>query len=474
MADITVQFGDGSSHIYTGVPDNVTPEQATARAKKDFPKLDIKHLDRKVQNKDEPQEKGYADSVTDANEELKTSLGKGQLERVGKGIVGAGEAALNVAGNIAGPVAGAANVMFGSDPLHPEKAYHEGKEALSYEPKTESGKATSKLLGKITEPVGKVADLPGKAVESIAIATGLPEEHAKFMHEVITDALPFIAGPAGKAAGKAVGPTAKSVGGVALDAGKASMKATKTAIGKIVDKAGKYGIDAEKAFDAIEAAAAIATGGHSLVGTMLVKPYIKRAISSYKADMKVAAADDVIRKAEQETLEKTKAEEATKRQRDTELQAKVQKENEEALKYQKEQEIQKAASEKERKEKFSAQEMQKPKKSIEEIKEELRARNPQSDAKTLTAKSMSDKIKAKLEAVGQKVEEKEPTQEEIEKGYKQAKADAKTFVGGTSDYTKTPSSKLEMLTSRKDVSKQVKDNALRELERRRKLKINVF
>lgn len=43
--NVTITFGDGSSHIYNNVPDNVTPEQATARANKDFPGKQITHLD---------------------------------------------------------------------------------------------------------------------------------------------------------------------------------------------------------------------------------------------------------------------------------------------------------------------------------------------------------------------------------------------------------------------------------------------
>lgn len=43
--DVTITFGDGSSHIYNNVPDNVTPEQATARAQKDFPGKQVTHLD---------------------------------------------------------------------------------------------------------------------------------------------------------------------------------------------------------------------------------------------------------------------------------------------------------------------------------------------------------------------------------------------------------------------------------------------
>lgn len=43
--DITVTFQDGSSHIYKGAPDNITPEQAQARAEQDFPDRPIKNLD---------------------------------------------------------------------------------------------------------------------------------------------------------------------------------------------------------------------------------------------------------------------------------------------------------------------------------------------------------------------------------------------------------------------------------------------
>lgn len=38
MPNITVQFNDGSSHVYEGVPEGVTREQAAARAQKDFGK----------------------------------------------------------------------------------------------------------------------------------------------------------------------------------------------------------------------------------------------------------------------------------------------------------------------------------------------------------------------------------------------------------------------------------------------------
>lgn len=43
--DVSVTFGDGSNHVYNNVPDNVTPEQITARAGTDFAGKQVTHLD---------------------------------------------------------------------------------------------------------------------------------------------------------------------------------------------------------------------------------------------------------------------------------------------------------------------------------------------------------------------------------------------------------------------------------------------
>ena len=42
--NITVTFDDGTSHVYQNAPDDITPEQVTARAQKEFGKA-IKALD---------------------------------------------------------------------------------------------------------------------------------------------------------------------------------------------------------------------------------------------------------------------------------------------------------------------------------------------------------------------------------------------------------------------------------------------
>jgi hypothetical protein len=51
MADITVQFGDGTSHVYKGAPDNLSQSDVISRAQKDFSGKEIKHLDRVAQPK---------------------------------------------------------------------------------------------------------------------------------------------------------------------------------------------------------------------------------------------------------------------------------------------------------------------------------------------------------------------------------------------------------------------------------------
>ena len=43
--DIPVTFSDGSTHLYQGAPDDITPQLATQRANKDFPNLTVTHLD---------------------------------------------------------------------------------------------------------------------------------------------------------------------------------------------------------------------------------------------------------------------------------------------------------------------------------------------------------------------------------------------------------------------------------------------
>lgn len=53
MADITVEFSDGTSHIYNGVPDSATQDDVIARASRDFSNKSITHLARSLGKKRE-------------------------------------------------------------------------------------------------------------------------------------------------------------------------------------------------------------------------------------------------------------------------------------------------------------------------------------------------------------------------------------------------------------------------------------
>jgi hypothetical protein len=45
-ADITVYFKDGTSHVYTNVPDSLTPDEVLSRVNKDFGNIEVEHLGR--------------------------------------------------------------------------------------------------------------------------------------------------------------------------------------------------------------------------------------------------------------------------------------------------------------------------------------------------------------------------------------------------------------------------------------------
>lgn len=61
--DITVQFEDGSSHIYSGAPDDATPEQVYARASKDFASKKVVHLDGGRGTASKKEEPGFLESI---------------------------------------------------------------------------------------------------------------------------------------------------------------------------------------------------------------------------------------------------------------------------------------------------------------------------------------------------------------------------------------------------------------------------
>jgi hypothetical protein len=77
--NITVQFADGSRHVYQNVPDDVTPDQVAARAGREFQGKQIRHIDRTTAEPAAEPERtlgGYA---------------KETLKGLGAGVVGLGE-----------------------------------------------------------------------------------------------------------------------------------------------------------------------------------------------------------------------------------------------------------------------------------------------------------------------------------------------------------------------------------------------
>ncbi len=71
MADITVTFADGTSHVYENVPSSVTREQAIERAKKDFAKKSVSDISRTSFS-----EMGAADILQSAVSNVPASAGR--------------------------------------------------------------------------------------------------------------------------------------------------------------------------------------------------------------------------------------------------------------------------------------------------------------------------------------------------------------------------------------------------------------
>ena len=152
--DITITFDDGTSHQYKGAPDDITPEQVTERATKEFAGKKITALD--GGRKPEAPKPEFENTV------------EGRAKRGAEGLVGAAE---NVAHMVTGAVAPVIGGLHGAATLAADLAEGSGKDyavahaahtvedtskALTYEPKTELGQKYEKKVASVLEPVGKV------------------------------------------------------------------------------------------------------------------------------------------------------------------------------------------------------------------------------------------------------------------------------------------------------------------------------
>lgn len=183
--NVTVTFDDGSSHVYNGVPDTVTPEQITERASSEFSGKGITHLDggKSVDQKpakdpadakhsteeyEDPQYKGVSKRLLP----LAKNIVAGEKESTGKQAVGFGESLLSgvtgIGSTAVGGLAGGARALYslasgeGLDTASRKGSDTIGavQHATTYQPRTDTGKA---ITGIGQEAGNLISQITGKA-----------------------------------------------------------------------------------------------------------------------------------------------------------------------------------------------------------------------------------------------------------------------------------------------------------------------
>lgn len=166
--NITVTFADGSSHVYQGAPDDVTPDQAQARAEKEFSKpvtsLDGGRGTPKTGADLIPGSSVKAPAANYAPEpdsKKDGMLGRmfGHLEAplaVGTGMAGM------AAGSLAGLVKGVTSDKHGTPEGAREADQYAGEVAsnLTYQPRSQTGRRLTQLLGSAANDSGIVGVAP--------------------------------------------------------------------------------------------------------------------------------------------------------------------------------------------------------------------------------------------------------------------------------------------------------------------------
>lgn len=203
MADITVTFGNGTSHVYTGVPDTATPDQVQARAAKDFPNIAVTHLDRKggAAAPTSAPAAPHDDSLDSPFSALQQGGGEALLNMVSGAVAKPVSDVMGLGASIMDTLGGADAVGAGVDPSGLKRSI---QDAMTYTPKTQAGKAAAQynplaLLGQIihtgiAEPLGHAFDVAPGTVDvnpfRDALGSGVTEA---------VDQLPGLAGGAARA-----------------------------------------------------------------------------------------------------------------------------------------------------------------------------------------------------------------------------------------------------------------------------------
>ncbi|UOF80810.1 hypothetical protein [Caudoviricetes sp.] len=135
MADITVQFSDGTSHVYKNAPDSITQDDVLTRAGKDFSEKTVTHLDKK------PSQKSLVEQIP-VEPGADTATQKEPKRSVADVIRGVIETPLAIGANLAtGPLA---YLSGAAGPDIQRKVI----ENIQYQPRTQTARDVIEMIGR--------------------------------------------------------------------------------------------------------------------------------------------------------------------------------------------------------------------------------------------------------------------------------------------------------------------------------------
>jgi hypothetical protein len=223
MADITVTFADGQPHTYSGVPDDVTPDQIEQRATKDFSGRKVTHLDRSNAPKTLVEQiPGQIAPSSQKKENRHTPIAHSIVGAVEAGLVSAGQLFGTAGGAIGGIAGSIATGEFGTKEGE-QRVEDVTQEAMGKmpQPRTEKGKQYLENIGKatenipalipgeaeigmvgqfakpsVTQAVGKAGDIAGKAGEVVGnvaakVIPSISEEKANLAKKGLVKGIPI-------------------------------------------------------------------------------------------------------------------------------------------------------------------------------------------------------------------------------------------------------------------------------------------
>jgi hypothetical protein len=168
--NITVTFDDGSTHVYQNAPDDITPEAVSARAQQEFGRS-VTALDGGRGQQQEPPAQAPMEQPQPGK---KYSLENNALGAISEPVTTMVTGLAGTAfGGLAGLAQGAKNLVSPGMPAADRVA--QVQEAMTYQPRTAAGKATTAAAGKVLGyPFRKLAEGADAAGGATTDATGSP------------------------------------------------------------------------------------------------------------------------------------------------------------------------------------------------------------------------------------------------------------------------------------------------------------